>query len=132
VTQDALLDNLRDIHLPPVPPGSAVQIFAPEPFLVLAVIALCVFGTWYRRKKRWLRAARTQLFRFEAALVNVQEPASFSEDQWTCLVDLATDVARRTQAARLPDYVFWSPERAGRAEHQALLDYLRRTLTVRT
>ena len=60
------------------------------------------------------------------------EPASFSEDQWTRLVDLATDVARRTQAARLPDYVFWSPERAGRAEHQALLDYLRRTLTVRT
>jgi hypothetical protein len=128
MTQDDPLLDLRDIHLPPAPSGPSGQTLAPEPFIVLAamVVIMVVYGRW--RQGRWRREARIRLRRIETSLSSLHGATGAEADRWLELVELATEVARRTKAAALPDCVFMPPTQTGHPERKAGLNYLHRTL----
>lgn len=128
MTQDNPLLELRDIHIPSAPSGSSVQLFAPEPFFVLAAVIVLTLAHARWRRSRWRRDARRRLQELEAILSNQHDPERSHEDWWLQLVDLTTDVARRTQAGALPECVFRAPAEVGQAERTKVLGILHKAL----
>lgn len=122
---EALLDDLRDIHLPRVAEGAYEQVFAPEPFVVLAVIVVMYVGLLRWHSGRWMRAARARLKALTAE--NITGDAQI-EDGWSSLVEFAAEVGARTQALPLPGCVFAQASQVGPAERGQVLDYLQTAL----
>lgn len=128
MTQENPLLELRDIHLPHAPSGSSAQMFAPEPFIVLAVLVAVAAGYSRWRQGQWRGDARTRLHELEASASCLRDKAATDEDGWQQLVALAAEVARRTQTTPLPDCVFVPPTQAGQDERMAVFAFLKQTL----
>ena len=119
LTPAQILDELRDIHLPP---GAEMQpeAIAFEPFWVLAILLLGVGVLRWRRRHRWRRMARLELARIGRVR---SEP-----ERWAALLQLLHRIAphRRRGDGSAPECVFLPPERIGGGEIGALHEHLQR------
>lgn len=118
MTPEALIAQLRDIHLPPDAGGGWLDDFALWPFMVLgaAVLALIAVRAWRYLGHR--HAARTKLNN----ILRTADP----RQQWPLLLSFASQLAdnskRRTP---LPNIAYHRPESVTDAERQAFVEYLR-------
>ena len=121
MTEEEVLAQLRDIHLPADLAGAAPLAFALWPFLVLTGLVCLVLVLRLVGRNRWRRAATEELARISA----VQDPAN----QWQMLLAFATSISERAgRPFALPDIAFKRPEQISDAERTAFVDYLRAEL----
>lgn len=116
-TPEEMLQELRDIHLPELPPSGAAEGMWLWPFLVLAGVVLIVTALAYMRRTRWRREARAALARIDPA----------STDAWPQLTALLRRVGLRTDIDP-PGSVFAPPEQIGPDDARSLHDHIARAI----
>lgn len=103
MTEDDVLAQLRDIHLPAELGAAAAAEFALWPFVVLAfaVVAILLVRLWNRN--RWRRGARSDL----ANILSVEDRAT----QWARLLTFAGGLSSRSgRSVTLPETAFVRPD----------------------
>ena len=117
MSENDVLAQLRDIHLP-ADLGAAMPIaFAAWPFIVLAIVISVVLAVRYWRQNRWRQSAKTEF----ARIIQVKDNPA----QWSMLLAFAaslSDRARRPVA--LPNLAYRHPETVSDAEKAEFITYL--------
>lgn len=123
MSPEEILAEMRDIHLPGGLQSAVPARFAPEPFIVLAVVLAVLGLVWWRRRTQWRREAA------EALRAAQSEPDIAR--RWSLLSGLVARVGRHRRAPP-PDCLFLPPERIGPDETEMLAGHIRRMIGGRT
>lgn len=121
MSEDDVLAQMRDIHMPAELAAAPPVEFASWPFVALAVVIAAILIVRLWRQRQWRRAARSEL----ARIVAVKDSAA----QWSMLLRFAASLserARRTVA--LPALIYRRPETISDAERGELVAALRTEL----
>ena len=128
-TPAQILEELRDIHLPPVPDAQPGE-FVWYPFAIVFVVAAALFAIRQVRHNRWKRMARREL----AAIANAGTSAARLLSLRT-LLDRMRPHLRRDASARLqalsqspPKALYLPDDRVSDDDCAQLLTALRRML----
>lgn len=121
MTPDEILRELRDIHQPPGPVSGSGSDFAPEPFLILAILLAVLVLAHAWRRGRAKRALRRRLVALSAR--------GATAESWQGLLALLSAAARRGPAREpVPEAAFRRPDTVSSADHAALRRHLARRL----
>ena len=121
MTPDEILQDLRDIHQPPGPVSGPGPDFAPEPFLILAILLAVLVLAHVWRQGRAKRALRRRLMALSAR--------GATTESWHGLLALLSAAARQGPAReQVPEAAFRRPDAVSPADHAALRRHLARRL----
>ncbi len=117
MSEDDVLAQLRDIHLPAELSAAAPIELAAWPLIALAVVVGAILVTRIWNRNRWRRSARTDLSR----IVRVEDQAA----QWSMLLAFAGGLSDRAgRPVTLPNLAYRHPESITDAERAELISYL--------
>ena len=117
MSEDDVLAQMRDIHLPADLAAAAPVEFAAWPFITLAVFLGAILVARYWHKNRWRRWAKTDLSR----IVQVKDHSA----QWSMLLDFAGGLSDRAgRTVVLPNLAFRHPDTISDAERAELISHL--------
>lgn len=121
MTQEELVAQLRDIHLPADTTAAVDLGFALWPIIVLALLLGSVVVVRYWRRTAWRRLARASLTAIEAE--------RDLELRWSSLTMLAAQIARRSGRPDIvPRSAYRNPETITDADAKALGAHLRKEI----
>lgn len=122
MTQEELLRQLRDIHLPTeTVTAAAPGGFALWPIIACALVLGCVLAAEYWRRTAWRRQAR-------AALRTIEAERDLAR-RWSSLLTLAVQIARRSGRPDIvPQLAYQNPQAITDAAATALDAQLRREI----
>ena len=121
MSEDEVLAQMRDIHLPAELAAAAPVAFASWPFIALAVVIAVILLVRFWRQQQWRRTARTEF----ARIVAIAEPAA----QWPVLLAFAASLSERARRpVDLPALIYRRPETISDAEREQLVSAIRAEL----
>lgn len=117
MSEDDVLAQLRDIHLPGELGAAAPVEFAAWPLIALAVVVVAILAMRLWSRGRWRRNARADLSR----IVRVEDQAA----QWSLLLAFAGGLSDRAgRPLTLPSLAYRRPGSITDAERAALISHL--------
>ena len=117
MSEDEVLAQLRDIHLPADPGAAAPIEFAAWPFIAMAVVVGAILVTRLWTRDRWRRSAITDFSR----IVRVEDQAA----QWSMLLAFAGGLSNRAgRPLTLPSLAYRHPGSITDAERAELISHL--------
>lgn len=121
MTEDTVLTQLRDIHLPADPGLVAPSTFALWPVVLLAAVvgAILVVRIW--RGSQWRRTARAEL----AGILEVDDHST----QWSMLLAFSASLSERARRpVTLPPLAYRRPDTVSQGERNEFIAFLSREL----
>lgn len=117
MSEEEVLAQLRDIHVPAELNVSAPHEFALWPFTVLAFMVAAILAIRFWTRNRWRRRARAELSR----ILLVEDQTA----QWSGLLSFACSLSDRAgRPISLPDVAFLRPEAITDAERAVVVSFL--------
>ena len=117
MSEDDVLAQLRDIHLPGELGAAAPIELAAWPLIALAVVVGAILATRLWSRNRWRRSARADFSR----IVRVEDRAA----QWSQLLAFAGGLSDRAgRPLTLPSLAYRRPDSITDAERAALVAHL--------
>lgn len=117
MSDDDILAQLRDIHLPTDLATTLGRDFALWPFIVLACIVAAIVLTRLWLARRWRRRAKANL----TQILDIKEPAT----RWHKLLTFADGLSSISgRPVSLPDTVYLRPETVTDEQRSAFVAFL--------
>ncbi|ETX08101.1 DUF4381 family protein [Candidatus Entotheonella palauensis] len=121
MTQEELLAQLRDIHLPADTPAAAATGFALWPVIVFALVLSGIWVAGYWRRTAWRRQAR-------ASLKTIEAERDLNR-RWSSLLTLAAQIARISERPDIvPRSAYQNPQAVTDEDATALAAHLRQEI----
>ena len=121
MTQEELLRQLRDIHLPADSAAEPIPGFALWPLIAFALALACIFVARYWRRTSWRRQARS-------ALKTIEADRDLAR-RWSSLLQLAVQIARISGRSDIvPGLAYKNPRAVTDEDATALCTHLRREI----
>lgn len=117
MSEDNVLAQLRDIHLPAGLGAIEPTAFAAWPFIALAVVLGVILVVRFWRHNRWRRSAKADF----ARIVEIEDHAA----QWSMLLAFAAGLPDRARRPiTLPNLAYRLPESVSETEKAEFITYL--------